>query len=320
MVNTFREDNSSTSGARVLVRKESNADEAYLGIVNRILKEGKWKENRTGVRTLAIAGATFEHDMASGFPLLTTKKMGLQSVAAELEFFIRGVTDKKWLQDRKCTIWDEWANPEKAPYGHDEKSKVLMRAERDLGPVYGWQWRHFGAEYISYDTDYTGKGYDQLAVLIEKLKKDPNDRRQAVSAWNPNQISKMALPPCHWGFHVTIINNRLNLTWNQRSVDTMLGLPYNIASYALLLHLLTKEIGKEVEGLKEGKLVGFLSDVHIYESHMKGVKEQISRDPRRYPSPKVQTDHFKSIFEWEYTDTKKVGYESYPKIEFPIAV
>ncbi len=164
------------------------------------------------------------------------------------------------------------------------------------------------------------KGFDQLATAIETLKRDPNDRRQAVSAWNPNQLGQMALPPCHWGFHLTIIDNRLNLMWNQRSVDTMLGLPYNIASYGLLLHLLTKEIGKGVEGLREGKLVGFLSDVHIYENHMTGVAEQLKRDPKMYPMPVIRTDEFKSIFEWEYTDTKKVSYESYPKIDFPIAV
>ncbi len=320
MVNAFRKEGVAASTNKALLRKELNADEAYLGIVNRVLKEGEWKENRTGMRALAIVGATFEHDMENGFPMLTTKKMGLQSVAAELEFFIKGITDKKWLQDRKCTIWDEWANPKKSPYGHDDESKARMRAERDLGPIYGWQWRHFGATYENYDTDYTGKGFDQLAVAIETLKKAPNDRRQVVSAWNPTQLGQMALPPCHLGFHITIIDNRLNLTWNQRSVDTMLGLPYNIASYALLLHLLTKEIGKEVEGLKEGKLVGFLSDVHIYENHMEGVMEQISRNPRKYPVPKIRTDEFGSIFEWKYTDTKKEAYESYPKINFPIAV
>lgn len=320
MVDIFNENGKKASRSNAMLRTEKNADEAYFDIVRRILDEGEWKESRTGIRTLAIAGATFEQDMGKGFPLLTTKRMGLQSVAAELEFFIKGITDKRWLQDRKCTIWDEWANPEKARYGHDEISKAKMREERDLGPVYGWQWRHFGAEYKGYDDDYTGKGFDQLATMIETLKKNPNDRRQAVSAWNPAQIGQMALPPCHWGFHVTIINNRLNLLWNQRSVDTMLGLPYNIASYGLLLHLLTKEIGKEVEGLKEGRLVGFLSDVHIYENHMEGVREQLSRDPKRYQMPQVITENFKSIFEWQYTDTKSIGYESYTKIEFPIAV
>ncbi len=305
---------------RVLLREEKTADESYFDILRKILKEGEWKDTRTGIRALSIAGTVFEHDMANGLPLLTTKRMGIKSVAAELEFFIKGITDKRWLQDRKCTIWDEWANPKKAPYGHDDESKARMRAERDLGPVYGWQWRHFGAEYVNYDTDYTGKGCDQLAAMVGTLKRDPNNRQQYVTAMDPNLVKQQALPPCHVAFHVTIIGNRLNLTWYQRSVDTPLGLPYNIASYAILLHLLTKEIGKEVNGLEEGKLVGFLSDVHIYENQMDGVIEQLSRNPRRHGSSSLRTDSFKGIFDWQYTDTKVEGYESDPKIDFPIAV
>ena len=299
----------------LLREKEVNADAAYLGIVKKVLDEGVWKDNRTGIRTVAVAGAMFDYDMKNGFPLLTTKKMPFKMIASELEFFIKGITDKKWLQDRGNTIWNEWANPEKAPYGHDERSKARMREERDLGPVYGWQWRHFGAEYLGYDTDYTGKGFDQLAKVIETLKNNPNDRRMIVSSWNPLQLGQMALPPCHWGFQVTVIDGKLNLLWNQRSVDTMVGLPFNIASYGLLLHLVAKEAG-----LKEGKLIGFLGDVHIYENHIDGAKEQLSRDARKYNAPTLRTDNFKSIFDWKYTDSKIENYESHPKISFPIAV
>ena len=289
--------------------------QAYLDIVRHILDHGEMKENRTGVRALTVAGVMFEHDLASGYPLLTTKKMPFKILATELEFFIKGITDKKWLQDRNCHIWDEWANPRKAPYGHDEESKKRMAEERDLGPVYGFQWRHFGAQYENFDTDYTGHGVDQLIGLVEKLKTNPNDRRMIVSAWNPVALSEMGLPPCHYSFQCTVINGRLNLLWNQRSVDTMLGLPFNIASYALLLNLLAKE-----SGLQEGKLVGFLGDVHIYENHTDGAREQITRDPSTYPLPRIETEPWSGIFNWEAPHTKLLAYESYPRIELQIAV
>ncbi|MEK7084878.1 MAG: thymidylate synthase [Patescibacteria group bacterium] len=288
---------------------------AYLDIVQKVLNEGIQKKDRTGTGVIAIAGAMFEHDMGHGFPLLTTKKMPFKVVATELEFFIKGLTDKQWLKDRNCHIWDEWCNPKKIPYAHDEETKKKMAEERDLGAVYGFQWRHFGANYTNYDSDYTNIGVDQLKNLVEKIKTDPSDRRMIVMAWNPAMLAEMALPPCHYGFQVTVIDGRLNLLWNQRSVDTMLGLPFNIASYATLLHLLAKETG-----LQEGKLVGFLADVHIYINHIEGVKEQITRDPNTYPLPKLMTEQFTSIFDWKAEDSKIAGYESYPRINFEIAV
>ncbi|MBI5230102.1 MAG: thymidylate synthase [Candidatus Magasanikbacteria bacterium] len=288
---------------------------AYLDIVRTILEKGKHKSNRTGVDTIAIAGAMFEHDMSKGFPMLTTKKVPFKSVASELEFFIKGITDKEWLKARNNHIWDEWAHPKKAPYGHDEASKARMVQERDLGPIYGFQWRHFNASYQNYDSDYTGQGVDQLKLIVEKLKTDPHDRRMIVSAWNPSMLYQMALPPCHYCFQVTVIDGTLNLLWNQRSVDTMLGLPFNITSYALLLHLLAKETG-----LQEGKLVGFLADIHIYVNHVDGAREQLSRDTNTYPLPRIETPNFTSIFDWNYEDSLVVGYQSYPKISFKIAV
>ncbi len=273
------------------------------------------KENRTGICAKTVAGMLFEHDMSEGFPLLTTKKIPFRLVATELEFFIGGRTDKNWLREKSNHIWDEWANPLKAPYGHDELSKKRMLDEQDLGPIYGFQWRHFGAEYHGLNEDYFKKGIDQLKNVVEKLKSDPMDRRMIVSAWNPVQLSLMALPPCHYGFQITVINKKLNLLWNQRSVDTMLGLPFNIASYALLLHLLAKE-----SGLQEGKLIGFLADVHIYENHFDGAKEQLTRDPLRYHLAQIHTQNFSSIFEWKAEHSLIESYESYPRIEFPIAV
>lgn len=289
--------------------------QSYLNIVKKILDEGVEKTDRTGTGTIAIAGAMFEHDMADGFPLLTTKKMPFKTITAELEFFIKGITDKQWLIDRKCHIWDEWCNPKKVAYAHDEETKKKMAEERDLGAIYGFQWRHFNAPYQNYDSDYSDQGIDQLKKIIETIKINPSDRRMLVMAWNPCMLDQMALPPCHYGFQITVLDGKINLLWNQRSVDTMLGLPFNIASYATLLHLLAKETG-----LKEGKLVGFLADVHIYKNHLDGAREQITRDPNKYKLPTIQTNNFKSIFDWQYTDTELIGYESYDRISFPIAV
>ncbi|HIH91761.1 TPA: thymidylate synthase [Candidatus Woesearchaeota archaeon] len=289
--------------------------EEYHRIVRDILEKGEWKANRTGTRALTIAGMKFEHDMAKGYPLLTTKKVPFRLIASELEFFIRGITDKKWLQERNNRIWDEWCNPGKVPYGHDPETQKRMLEEPDLGAIYGFQWRHFGAAYKDQHADYSHQGVDQLREVVKKLKEHPNDRRMLVSAWNPMSLHEMALPPCHYGFQVVVIGDKLNVLWNQRSVDTMLGLPFNIASYGLLLHLLALE-----SGMKEGKLVGFLGDVHIYENHRDGARELLGRDCRAYPLPRIRTSNFSSIFDWKYPDTELLGYQSYPSIKMDIAV
>jgi len=286
---------------------------AYLDIVKRILDEGMLQKNRTGVDGYAIAGAMFEHDMSRGFPLLTTKSVPLRLVASELEFFIKGITDKRWLQERNNHIWDEWCTPLKVRYAHDEETKQKMKDERDLGPIYGWQWRNFGAEYESFDMPPVGEGVDQLKIVVDRLKTNPQDRRMIVSAWNPVDLPDMALPACHYGFQVTVIKDKLNLMWNQRSVDVALGLPFNIASYGLLLHLLAKQ-----SGLKEGTLIGFLGDTHIYHNHVEGLREQLSREVMKLPT--IKTNNFKSIFDWEYTDTEVIGYEHHPRIKFEVAV
>ncbi len=287
----------------------------YLEIVKDILDHGQKKEDRTGVGNISIPGTIFQHNMQEGFPLLTTKKVPYRLVATELEFFIKGLTDKKWLQDRNNHIWDEWCNPQKVPYGHNEETKQKMAAERDLGPIYGWEWRHFGAKYISYDSDYIGQGVDQLKIIVDRLKSNPIDRRMIVSAWNPQYLDQMALPPCHYGFQVTVVDNKLNLFWNQRSVDVALGLPFNIASYATLLHLLAKE-----SGYQEGTLTGFLADTHIYLNHIDGLKEQLERDVNKYPLSQAETKNFTTIFDWKAEDTEIKNYQSYPAIKFEIAI
>jgi thymidylate synthase len=234
-------------------------------------------------------------------------------VASELEFFIKGISDKEWLKEKNNHIWDVWCSPDLVPYGNDTETQQKMMAERDLGPVYGWQWRHFGASYRGWDKEAEGTGIDQLKAVVETLKKDPDNRRMIVSAWNPLDLDRMALPPCHYSFQITVINGKLNLLWNQRSVDVALGLPFNIASYGILLHLLAKEAG-----LAEGKLIGFLGDTHIYVNHLDAIKVQLEREPRKLPA--IKTEKFLSVFDWSYTDSVIEGYDPYPAIKFEIAV
>lgn len=287
--------------------------QSYLAIVKNVLDHGERKDNRTGIRTKAIAGTFFEHNMQEGFPLLTTKKIPFRLVASELEFFIKGITDKERLLARNNHIRDEWCSPDRVPYSHDAATQEAMKAERELGPIYGFQWRHFGAKYQDFSTNYDQQGVDQLKNLIQTLKKNPSDRRMIVSARNPMDLGHMALPPCHYGFQVTVINGKLNLLRNQRSVDIGLGLPFNIASYALLLHLLAKEAG-----LQEGKLVGFLADTHIYENHISALQEQLTRIPK--PLPNIETKQCSSIFEREYTDTVINGYNPDASLSMAVAV
>lgn len=282
-----------------------NIDTQYLNLVKEILKAPK-KDNRTWIATHAIACRSIRHDMSEGFPLLTTKKIPLRVVAVELEGFIKWINSKKRYQDRNCHIWDERCNPQKVAYGHDEETKKKMLEEDDLGRIYGVQRR-----------DRMWK-VDQVKSLVEKLKTNPFDRRMIVSAWNPSELDQMALPPCHYSRQVIVTINDagekvLNLTWNQRSVDTMLGLPFNIASYAILLMLLAKEVG-----MKPGVLMWSLWDVHIYENHIEWAKEQLEREPK--PLPKLDMPNFTNIWDREYTDLELTNYDPHPRIKFDIAV
>jgi len=282
----------------------------YLDILSRIKNQGKRKKNRTGIDTFSITGAMFEHDMSLGFPVLTTKKMGMKNIATELVFFNQGRSDKPWLQSRGCHIWDEWGNPMKVPYGNDEASKKKMAAENDLGRIYGVQWRN----WKGVDEKGNVVVVDQLTKALDTLKKDPTNRRIIVSAWNPAELNQMALPPCHYSFHLLSDGESVDLLWNQRSVDTPLGLPYNIASYALQLKLIAATVG-----MLPGRLIGFLADVHIYENQMEGVEEQLTRAPRALPELVLPLD-FPGILEWEPHMFRLEGYNPHPAISFPIAV
>jgi len=285
----------------------------YINILNKILTYGVIKPDRTGTGTKSIAGCFFEHDMSEGFPLLTTKRVPFNLVASELEFFIHGITDKQWLLDRNNHIWDEWCSSDKVMYGHDDETKHAMLEERELGPLYGWQWRNFGGRYKDYKSAPIQKGIDQFQNMLTMLKHHPDDRRMLVVAWNPLDNHRMALPPCHWAFQVTVSDNKINLMWNQRSVDSFLGLPFNIASYGLLLHLLSKETG-----YGEGRLCGFLGDTHIYLNHLKQVNTQIVRDT--FHLCKIETTDWTNIFDWCYVDTKPIDYKFHPYIKAPIAI
>jgi thymidylate synthase len=285
----------------------NHIDREYFGLLKTILKEGEWKGNRTGVDCLTIAGFMIQHDMSDGFPLLTSRKLPFKSTKVELEFFIKGLRSKKWLQDRGCKYWDGWCNPKLVPYGNDDESKRKMAAEDDLGLIYGTQWRNFC------DPGHPESGIDQLKNIVNTLKKNPSDRRMICSAWNPMVLPYAALPSCHYGWQVTVIGDKLNLAWNQRSVDVCCGLCQNIASYALLLHLLAKE-----GGLKEGKLIGFLMDTHIYSNHMDGVKKQLTQPIHLLPT--IKTDKFTSIFDWTYEDTELMNYQYSDPIKYEVAI
>lgn len=314
-------------------------DLKYQNLLRKILDEGIWRENRTGIKALTIPHYHIEHDMSEGFPLLTTKKMSLRSIAVELEGFLKGMTDKTWYKERKCTIWNEWANPiavkqtidSMAEYEGDADlhndifvKREIQCTENDLGPIYGYQWRSFNKTYKQTqnedDGDYSTYT-DQLKTIIETINKNPNDRRMVCSAWNPNQMSMMALPPCHILWKVNILGDKLHLCWFQRSCDTALGIPYNIASYALLQTLLCKNTG-----YKPGKLSGFLDDVHIYENHLDGVRIQLERNP--YKLPTLDIAHYKPfelinnelMINWTYKDIALFDYVSHDSIKFDVAI
>lgn len=303
----------------------------YLDIVRHTLEYGSLQDTRTGVKALAVPNQFFSHNMSEGFPLLTTKKMALKSILVELEGFIKGITDKGWYKKNGCHIWDEWANPKavdqkihnymnpvcewpiETPVEPDRK--FVQKHCNDLGPIYGYQWRRWDEAYDENDDGLT-QGIDQFKNLINTLKTDPNDRRLVVSAWNPRQFSRMALPPCHMMWVITHINGVLSLSWIQRSCDLMLGVPFNIASYATLLLLICEEVG-----MIPGNLSGTLCNCHIYEDHIEGAKLQITREPRHLPDMEiVHSPKGFSIFEWEHYQYNLFNYQPHEKIAFPIAI
>lgn len=261
----------------------------YLDLLNRILTEGTRKSDRTGTGTLSVFGHQMRFDLAEGFPLLTTKKLHLKSIIYELLWFLRGDTNVKYLHDHGVTIWDEWA---------DENG--------DLGPVYGVQWRSWPAP--------DGRKIDQISNLIEGIKKNPDSRRHLVVAWNPAEVDKMALPPCHCLFQFYVANGKLSCQLYQRSCDIFLGVPFNIASYSLLTHMVAQQCDLEV-----GDFVWTGGDCHIYKNHFEQVELQLSRTPRAYPKLVISRKP-SSIFDYKFEDFVIEGYDPWPHIKAPIAV
>jgi thymidylate synthase len=261
----------------------------YLDLMQLILDRGVEQDDRTGTGTLSWFGAQMRFDLADGFPLLTTKKLHLRSIIVELLWFLRGDTNVRWLNERKVSIWDEWA---------DENG--------DLGPVYGKQWR-------DWETADGGR-VDQIANLVELIREDPYSRRQIVTAWNPGEIAKMALAPCHCLFQTQVAAGRLNLQLYQRSADFFLGVPFNIASYALLTHMLARECG-----LEPGTFVWTGGDCHLYSNHLEQARLQLAREPRPLPQLVIK-DRGQGLFDYESDDFVFENYEPHPHISAPVAV
>lgn len=310
----------------------------YLDLCSHILENGTVKEDRTGTGTMSVFGYQMRYDLQKGFPLMTTKKTAFRLIASELLWFLKGDTSLRTLINDRNPIWDEWGferwvtsdeykGPDMTDFGrrslqdeefeHTYKEEMASYKKRiveddefaakygDLGPIYGKQWRSWGS----------GDGViDQIEQLIEGIKRSPDSRRHIVTAWNPSEVNDMALPPCHALFQFYVADGKLSCQLYQRSADVFLGVPFNIASYALLVHLIAHECNLEV-----GEFVHTLGDAHIYLNHMEQVKEQLSRTPKQLPTLKLNTDG-KSIFELTYEDITVEGYDPDPKIKAPIAV
>jgi thymidylate synthase len=260
-------------------------------LMKEVLETGESRDDRTGTGTLALFGAQLRFDLANGFPLLTTKKVHTRSIIHELLWFLKGETNTRSLKDNKVTIWDEWAD-----------------SDGNLGPVYGAQWRQWGAAS-------GGTGIDQISQLIEGIRKNPHSRRHIVNAWNVSELPKMALPPCHLLFQFFVHQDeRLSCQMYQRSADLFLGVPFNIASYALLTMLVA-----QVTGLKPGTFVHTFGDVHLYKNHLEQARLQLSREPKPLPRMKINPA-VRSLFEFKFDDFTLEGYDPHPAIPAPISV
>jgi thymidylate synthase len=265
------------------------SERAYLDLLAEVLQSGARKTDRTGTGTLSVFGRQLRFNLADSFPLLTTKKLHTKSILYELLWFLRGDTNVKWLQERGVSIWDEWA---------DENG--------DLGPVYGYQWRHWRTP--------DGREIDQIQNLISSLKTKPDSRRHIVTAWNPADVDRMALPPCHALFQFYVANGRLSCQMYQRSADLFLGVPFNIASYAALTLMVA-----QVTNLKPGEFILTLGDAHLYMNHLEQAREQIARTPRPFPKLKLNPA-VKELLDFRYEDFTLEAYDPHPAIKAPIAV
>ena len=283
----------------------SKNEQAYLDLLKYVMTNGTEKGDRTGTGTLSHFGAQLRFDLADGFPLLTTKKVHFKSIVYELFWFLSGSTHVDYLQENNVRIWNEWATA--------DQTARFNRPAGDLGPIYGHQWRNYGAtkrEDGSYDND----GVDQITEVIEQIKTNPNSRRLIVSGWNPKEADQVALPPCHTLFQFFVADNKLSCQLYQRSADLFLGVPFNIASYALLTHMVAQVCGLEV-----GEFVWTGGDCHIYQNHREQVELQLTRSLYELPTLTLNPD-IKDIFAFTFDDISVEGYESHPAIKAKVAV
>ncbi|WP_201592040.1 thymidylate synthase [Psychrobacter pulmonis] len=283
----------------------SKNEQAYLDLLQYVMTNGTEKGDRTGTGTLSHFGAQLRFDLADGFPLLTTKKVHFKSIVYELFWFLSGSTHVDYLQQNNVRIWNEWATA--------DQTARFNRPAGDLGPIYGHQWRNYGAtkrEDGSYDND----GVDQITEVIEQIKTNPNSRRLIVSGWNPKEADQVALPPCHTLFQFFVADNKLSCQLYQRSADLFLGVPFNIASYALLTHMVAQVCGLEV-----GEFVWTGGDCHIYQNHREQVELQLTRSLYELPTLTLNPD-IKDIFAFTFDDISVEGYESHPAIKAKVAV
>jgi len=290
---------------------EGNPEEQqYLALIERILATGSRRGDRTGTGTLSVFGAQMRFSLRDGaFPLLTTKKVFLRGIAEELFWFVKGSTSAKELQDKNVRIWDGNSTRE-----YLDSIGLKDREEGDLGPVYGFQWRHCGAEYTNMHADYTGKGVDQLAEVIDSLKNNPNSRRHIICSWAPCDLPKMALPPCHCLCQFYVADGELSCQLYQRSADMGLGVPFNIASYALLTCMIA-----QVTGLKPGEFIHTLGDAHVYLNHVDALKQQVARSPTEFPKLTLNPD-VKKIEDFCWQDVTVSDYNPQGKIKMDMAV
>ena len=283
----------------------SKNERAYLDLLQHVLSQGTEKGDRTGTGTLSHFGAQLRFDLADGFPLLTTKKVHFKSIVYELFWFLSGSTHVDYLQENGVRIWNEWATA--------EQTARFNRPAGDLGPVYGHQWRNYGATKDE-NGIYNNDGIDQISQVIEQIKNNPNSRRLIVSGWNPAEAEQVALPPCHTLFQFFVADNKLSCQLYQRSADLFLGVPFNIASYALLTHMVAQVCGLEV-----GEFVWTGGDCHIYQNHREQVELQLTRSLYELPTLTLNPD-IKDIFAFTFDDISVEGYESHPAIKAKVAV
>lgn len=289
---------------------EKSDEYEYFRLIRDILEKGKFKPDRTGTGTVSLFGAQMRFSLRNNtMPILTTKRVFWRGVVEELLWFIKGSTDSNILKEKGVHIWDSNGSKEFL-----EKSGLGYREEGDLGPIYGFQWRHFGAEYVDKHTDYSGKGIDQLTEIIESIKKNPYDRRLILTAWNPKDLPIMALPPCHCLAQFYVNNNELSCQLYQRSADAGLGVPFNIASYALLTHMIA-----HLTNLNPGDFVHTIGDAHIYKDHIDALQEQLKRTPNRFPKLKFR-QKLKSIDDFKYEDIELLDYRPQSSIAMKMSV